>query len=56
MHIYHFQSNMFVTTLDLSGNTVGREGMECLVQMLEENLTIKELVSNLQCLAMNYSK
>jgi len=35
---------MCVTSIDLSGNRIGRRGMECLVEMLDENMTITELV------------
>ena len=38
------QTNMCVTSIDLSGNRIGRRGMECLVEMLDENMTITELV------------
>lgn len=37
---------MCVSAIDLSGNNIGREGVECLVEMLSENVGISELVSN----------
>ncbi|WAR19033.1 LR74B-like protein [Mya arenaria] len=40
---YALTTNMCVRTLELSGNEVGRSGMETLVDMLEENMTITEL-------------
>ncbi|XP_052275544.1 leucine-rich repeat-containing protein 74B-like isoform X1 [Dreissena polymorpha] len=40
---YALTTNMCVTSLDLSGNEIGREGMEYLVEMLEENMTVTEL-------------
>ena len=47
------QTNNVVSILDLSGNHIGRQGAECLVDMLEENMTIAELVCCKSCVTFS---